>query len=117
VRERLSARAACLHRSGKPPLFHVPGGHRLSQWRLINAAGAAIILIGAVLPVAAIPLWRRRRARSVLLALCWVIDVGCVMHALVDDAARILSLAGVLHMASRSSRSSTAVSRICRICC
>lgn len=70
----------------------------MNQWRLINAVGAAIILVGAVLPVATLPLWRRRRARSVLLALCWVVAVGCVMHALVDVTARILSLAGVLRM-------------------
>src|SRR5687768_14369634 len=70
----------------------------MSQWRLINAEGAAIILIAAVLPVAAIPLWQRRQARFVLLALCWMIAVGCVMHALVDDTALILSLVGVLHM-------------------
>jgi hypothetical protein len=70
----------------------------MSQWRLINAVGAVIILIGAVLPVATLPLWQRRRARLVLLALCWVIGVGCVMHALVDATARILSLAGMLHM-------------------
>ena len=70
----------------------------MSQWRLINAVGAVIILIGAVLPVAIIPLWQRRQARLVLLALCWVIAVGCVMHALVDATARILSLAGMLHM-------------------
>ena len=69
-----------------------------SQWRLINAVGAAIIFIGAVLPVATLPLWQRRRARLVLLGLCWVIAVGCVMHALVMVTARILSLAGVLHM-------------------
>src|ERR687898_1420374 len=70
----------------------------MSQWRLINAEGAAIILIGAVLPVATLPLWQRRQARLVLLALCWVIAVGCVMHALVDATARNLSLAGMLHM-------------------
>jgi hypothetical protein len=70
----------------------------MSQWRLINAVGAVIILIGAVLPVATLPLWQRRRARLVLLALCWVIGVGCVMHALVDALGRILSLAGMLHM-------------------
>jgi hypothetical protein len=64
----------------------------------INAVGVAIIFIAAVLPVATIPLWQRRRARLVLLALCWVIAVGCVMHALVDDIARILSLADMLHM-------------------
>lgn len=39
----------------------------MSQWRLINAEGAAIILIGAVLPVATLPLWQRRQARLVLL--------------------------------------------------
>jgi hypothetical protein len=70
----------------------------MSQWLLINAVGAAIILFAAVLPVATLPLWQRRQARSVLLALCWVIAVGCVMHALVMGTARILSLAGVLHM-------------------
>jgi hypothetical protein len=70
----------------------------ISQWRLINAVGAAIIFIGAVLPVATIPLWPRRRARSGLLALCWVVAVGCVMHALVDVTARFPSLAGVLHI-------------------
>ncbi len=70
----------------------------MSQWRLINAVGAAIKMIAAVLPVATIPLWQRRQARLVLLALCWVIAVGCVMHAFVDVTARILSLAGVLHM-------------------
>jgi hypothetical protein len=70
----------------------------MSQWRLINALGAAIKMIAAVLPVATLPLWQRRQARLVLLALCWVIAVGCVMHALVNGTARILSLAGVLHM-------------------
>jgi hypothetical protein len=70
----------------------------MCEWRLINAYGAAIILVAAVLPVATLPLWQRWRARSVLLALCWVIAVGCVMHALVMATARILSLASVLHM-------------------
>jgi hypothetical protein len=68
----------------------------MSQWRLINAEGAVIILIGAVLPVATLPLWQRRQARLVLLGLCWVVAVGCVMHALVNGTARILSLAGIL---------------------
>jgi hypothetical protein len=70
----------------------------MSQWRLINGVGAVIILIGAVPPVAAIPLWQCRQARLVVLALCWVVAVGCVMHALVNGTARILSLAGILHM-------------------
>ena len=70
----------------------------MSQWRLINAVGAAMILIAAVLPVAALQLWQSRKARLVVLALCWVIAVGGVMHSLVMATARILSLAGVLHM-------------------
>jgi hypothetical protein len=70
----------------------------MGQWRLINAEGAASLLVAAVLSVATLPLWQRRRARLVLLELCWVIAVGCLMHAFVDDTARILSLAGVLHM-------------------
>ena len=77
-------------------MFGVPVS--MSQWRLINAVGAGIILVGAVLAVATLPLWNRRRMRSVLLALCWVVAVGCVMHAAVDITARILSLAGVLRM-------------------
>jgi hypothetical protein len=42
----------------------------MSQWRLINAEGAAIILIAAVLPIATFPLWQRQQAPLVLLALC-----------------------------------------------
>lgn len=83
----------------------------MHQWRVINGAGAAIILLGAVLPIAIIPLWRRERARQFLLALCWVVAVGCVMHAMIDEVQRLLSLAGVLHMdlpfwASRNVRES-----------
>lgn len=69
-----------------------------SQWRLINGVAAMILLIAAMLPVAAIPLWQNLQSRLVLLTLCWVTAVGCVMHALVDDTARILSLTGVLHL-------------------
>src|ERR671916_1499930 len=39
----------------------------MSQWRLIKAVGAAIILTAAVLPVATIPLWQSRQARLMLL--------------------------------------------------
>jgi hypothetical protein len=70
----------------------------MHQWRVINGVGAAIILFGAVLPIAIMPLWRRERVRNVLLALCWVVAVGCIMHAVVDEAERMLSMAGVLHM-------------------
>ena len=33
-----------------------------------------------------------------LLALCWVVAVGCCMHALIDMAQRVLSLAGLVHI-------------------
>lgn len=70
----------------------------LSQWRLINGIAAVLLLLAAVLPLATAPLWRQPQARVVLLALGWVIAVGCVMHALVDIATRLLSIAGVIHM-------------------
>lgn len=69
-----------------------------SQWQLINAIGAAVILCAAVLPVATMQLWHNPRARVVLLTIGWVIAVGCVMHGLIDDITRLLSIAGVLHM-------------------
>ncbi|MGH2346182.1 MAG: hypothetical protein ACRDG4_13230 [Chloroflexota bacterium] len=69
-----------------------------SQWRLINAVAAVLLVIAAVLPVATAGLWQRRHARTALSALYWVIAVGCVMHALVDITIRLLSMAGVLHM-------------------
>ncbi|MEU8355531.1 hypothetical protein AB0C27_05890 [Nonomuraea sp. NPDC048882] len=69
-----------------------------AQWLAINAVGAGILLVAAVLPVAALPLWRRRSGRRAMLALCWVAAVGCVMHALVDSVQRALSLAGLLHI-------------------
>jgi hypothetical protein len=70
----------------------------LSQFRLINAAGAAILTFAAVLPIAMLPLWRRPRARTVLLVLCWMITVGCWVHALVDSIQRVLSLTGRLRI-------------------
>ncbi len=70
----------------------------MHQWRVVNGAGAAVILLGALLPIAIIPLWRRERTRRILLAFCWVVAVGCVMHAMIDDVQRLLSLAGLLHL-------------------
>jgi hypothetical protein len=69
-----------------------------SQWRLINGVAAVLLALAAVLPVATARLWQHPRGRVVLLALGWVIAVGCVMHALVDITTRLLSIAGVLHM-------------------
>jgi hypothetical protein len=70
----------------------------LSQWRLINAVAAILLVIAAALPLATAQLWSHPRGRTVLLALGWVIAVGCVMHALIDTIIRLLSLAGALHM-------------------
>jgi hypothetical protein len=68
------------------------------QFRLINAAAVAILTIAALLPIAMLPLWRRQRARPVLLAVCWLVAVGCAMHALIDSIERVLSLAGLLRI-------------------
>jgi hypothetical protein len=69
-----------------------------AQWRAVNLIGAAILLVIALLPIAALPLWPRPRLRPVLLALCWLLAVGFVTHALIDDIQRVLSLAGVLQI-------------------
>jgi len=34
----------------------------------------------------------------VLLAICWLVAVGCTMHALIDSMERVLSLAGLLRI-------------------
>lgn len=69
-----------------------------TQWRQINAVGAVLLVIAAVMAVATVWLWRRGYGRTALLVFCWVAAVGCVMHALVDESSRLLSMAGVLHM-------------------
>lgn len=67
-----------------------------SQFQALNAAAVVVLLVGAAVPVLALPLWRRRGWRIPLLVLCWVVAVGCTMHALVDMTERVLSLAGLL---------------------
>jgi hypothetical protein len=69
-----------------------------TQFRRINAAAVAILTVAAVLPVAVLPLWRRPRARALLLAVWWLVAVGCSMHALIDIIQRVLSLAGLLRI-------------------
>jgi hypothetical protein len=66
------------------------------QFQLINAVAAALLLGAAILPVVTLPLWSRCHPRWVLLGLCWVVAVGCCMHALIDVTERVLSLAGLL---------------------
>lgn len=81
---------------GTAGMFGTPASP--AQWRAVNLAAAGMLLAVALLPVAALPLWSRQRPRRVLLASCWVFAVGFVMHALVSDIQRVLSLAGVLQL-------------------
>jgi len=67
-----------------------------SEWRRINAIGAALLFATAVLALILVKAWANRRARPWLLALCWIITVACVSHALIDVGQRIASLAGAL---------------------
>lgn len=71
----------------------VPTSH--AQWIFLNAFAAVVILAGAAVPLVALPLWRRRVARPVLLTLFSVAAVGLVMHGLIDETQRILHLAGL----------------------
>jgi hypothetical protein len=75
-------------------MFGVPASE--AQWRFVNGAGAAILLGVAVAPLAMLPLWPRPALRPALLALCWVVTVGAVMHALIGMTQRVLSLTGRL---------------------
>lgn len=63
-----------------------------AQFRMINAAGAGIVLFAAVLPVVLV---RMAVLRPAVPVLGWLGAVGCCMHALVDMVLRLLSLAGV----------------------
>lgn len=62
------------------------------RFRAVNAVGAAIILVAAVLPLVAVRVAALRRA---LPAVSWIAAVGCCMHALVDGTLRVLSVTGV----------------------
>lgn len=84
--------------------YYALGGTRLlpgtladpTGFRLLNAAAMVILAIAAAVPLVMLPLWRRRKVRPVLLAVCWLVAVGCSMHALIDIVERILSLAELL---------------------
>ncbi len=75
---------------GEAGMIGVPRSE--SEFRTVNAIGAGIVLLGAVLPPVLVAVERLRPAASVL---GWVVGVGCTMHALVDATLRVLSLAGV----------------------
>jgi hypothetical protein len=62
-----------------------------SDFRMVNAVGALIILGAGVLALVAV---RIRQVRGALPVLGWIGGVGCCMHALVDTTLRVLSLTG-----------------------
>jgi hypothetical protein len=63
-----------------------------AQFRAVNAAGAGVVLLGALLPPVLVRVAWLRPAAPVL---GWVVGVGCCMHAFVDGVLRLLSLTGV----------------------
>jgi hypothetical protein len=67
-------------------------------WRSINAIGAAALLVAAA--VAVLVPWARDRplARTALIVFGWLAFVGCVMHAVIDEVIRALSLLGLHEM-------------------
>ena len=68
----------------------------MAEWRRINAIGAGILFATSALAIILMRAWSHRRARPLLIVLCWVITVSCVSHALIDIGQRIASLSGVL---------------------
>ena len=64
------------------------------DWRMVNAKGAVILALVAVLPVALLRLWGSSRARPWLLTISWIMAVGGIMHALIGITLRIASLSG-----------------------
>lgn len=68
----------------------------LEQWTRINAVAGVLLFVAAALPIVMAGQWSRRGARPFLLALCWIIAVGCTSHALIGGVQRVLSLSGVI---------------------
>lgn len=62
-----------------------------TQFQVLNAVGALVILLAGVLPLVAVRVSALGRALPVL---GWIGGVGCCMHALVDMTLRVLSLTG-----------------------
>lgn len=63
-----------------------------AQFRAVNAVGAGIVLVGALLPPAVVWAAPLRPAAPIL---AWIVAVGCCMHAFVDGMLRLLSVTGV----------------------
>ncbi len=63
-----------------------------SQFRFVNAVGAAVILLAAVLPPVLV---RLRVSPWVVATIAWLVAVGCSMHAVVDGTLRMFSVTGL----------------------
>ena len=68
----------------------------MMQWRRINAIAAGILFATSALAIIVVKARTHRRGRSFAAALCWVVTVACVSHALINIGQRIASLNGVL---------------------
>lgn len=66
------------------------------QWLFINGVAGILLFAAAGAPIALRSLWNMPRGRMIPLALCWVITVTCVAHALIGIVQRISSLTGSL---------------------
>lgn len=78
---------------GSAGMFGVPEDS--ARWTFINGFAAVALLVGAAVPIAALPHWNRRLVRPILLTLFTLAAVGLAMHALIDEIQRILHLAGL----------------------
>ncbi|HEU4828368.1 MAG TPA: hypothetical protein VFT04_04160 [Gemmatimonadales bacterium] len=70
--------------------------HSHDDWVRINAIAGVLLFAAALLPLLFLRAWRYRRAQPFLLAIAWIIAVGCSTHALIGIPQRLASLAGVL---------------------
>ena len=66
------------------------------DWIRINAIAGVLLFAATLLPMLILRAWRNRGAQPLLLAIAWIIAVGCCSHALIGIPQRIASLAGVL---------------------
>jgi hypothetical protein len=64
-------------------------------FQLINTIAAIVLLLGAAAPLLMLAFWDTRLWPACVVA-CWAVAIGCIMHALIDIAQRVLSLAGLL---------------------
>jgi hypothetical protein len=79
---------------GDAGMIGVPASR--AEFESINLAAAAILTVIAVVPALGLAAWRHARLRRLFLLLCGALAAGLVMHGVVDDVQRVLSLLGLL---------------------